>query len=88
MVNPVLVYTALATETPAQLLDMTDMEWQKQEFYQLLDEHIEKLNEHNRNSFIVNQEIYDQAVAADQLDKGVKCAQGNNFKFLCVKHFS
>ena len=56
-------------------------------FYTLLEEHISSLGKRKRDYFCIDQEKYDKAIAALQLPKGVKCPEGSQFKFWCIKHF-
>lgn len=53
---------------------------QKAEFYRRLEEHIQSLKGRYTH-FALTRETCDQAVSALQLDKGVRCAQGNHFKY-------
>ena len=55
------------------------MDEQKSEFVRQLEKHIDGLVEKSRSPFSISQEKYDQAVAALQLTKGVKCAQESYF---------
>ncbi|XP_035699879.1 KRAB-A domain-containing protein 2-like [Branchiostoma floridae] len=66
---------------------MAEEEQQKAEFYRLVEEQINSLGQSKRNSYCLTQERYDKAVQALQLAKGVKCQEGNKFKFWATKHF-
>ena len=61
---------------------------QKSQFYRLLEEHIQGLDEARQGTFCITQDTYGKAVAALQLVKGVKCPEGSHFKFWCGKHFT
>ncbi|CAH1264333.1 KRBA2 [Branchiostoma lanceolatum] len=56
-------------------------EQQKAEFYRLVEEQISSLGPRKKDSYYITQERYDKALQALQLDKGVKCQDGNKFKF-------
>ena len=63
------------------------MDEQKRQFYSLLEEHISSLGKGKRETFCIDQDKYNKAIAALQLPKGVKCQEGSHFKFWCMKHF-
>ena len=63
------------------------MDEQKSDFVRQLEKHIDGLVEKSRSAFSISQEKYDQAVAALQLTKGVKCAQGSYFKYWVSQNF-
>ena len=60
---------------------------QKDVFYKLLDEHIEKLNGKYKDKFCISQQVYDEINTVLSLDKGEKCDSGSYFKFWCKKNF-
>eukprot|EP00096_Caligus_rogercresseyi_P011880 TRINITY_DN4827_c0_g2_i2.p1 TRINITY_DN4827_c0_g2~~TRINITY_DN4827_c0_g2_i2.p1 ORF type:complete len:313 (-),score=46.97 TRINITY_DN4827_c0_g2_i2:52-990(-) len=59
----------------------------KEEFTKLLQSHIESLRPINQKIYCLTQEMYDKALEAVQLKKGVKCPEGARFKFWVLKHF-
>ena len=54
---------------------------QKNQFYNLLDDHISKLNKNKKSKFVIDQETYDKVLSALLLPKGSKCPDGASFKF-------
>ena len=60
---------------------------QKDVFYKLLDEHIEKLNGKYKDKFCISQQVYDEIKTVLSLDKGEKCDSGSYFKFWCKKNW-
>ena len=60
---------------------------QKDQFYKLLDDHIEGLNGKFQNKFCITQQVYDDIKAVLSLDKGQKCDSGSYFKFWCRKNY-
>ena len=66
---------------------LANMDGQKAEFYRLLKERVYGLKESKKCVFAIQQEKYNQAVAALQFDRGVKCEKGNHFKYWVSTHF-
>ena len=60
---------------------------QKNQFYNLLDDHISKLNKNKKSKFVIDQETYDKVLSALLLPKGSKCPDGASFKFWSNQHF-
>jgi hypothetical protein len=53
---------------------------QKESFYQLLDQHLETLNENKQEKFLITQEAYDKIIKTLQQVSGQKSEYGANFK--------
>ncbi|CAH1258983.1 KRBA2 [Branchiostoma lanceolatum] len=64
-----------------------DEQQQKVEFYRLIDNKISNLGQSKKESFCITQDKYNKALEALQLPKGVKCPEGNKFKFWASQHF-
>ncbi|KAI8519946.1 KRAB-A domain-containing protein 2 [Branchiostoma belcheri] len=64
-----------------------DEQQQKAEFYRLVEEHISSVGQKKKDSLFITQERYDKALQALQQPKGVKCRDGNKFKFWATQHF-
>ena len=60
---------------------------QKDVFYKLLDEHIEKLDGKYKDKFCISQQVYDETKTVLSLDKGEKCDSGSYFKFRRCQNF-
>lgn len=56
------------------------METPKEEFYKLFQKHVDCLDKKNRENFSISEERYLQAIAALQLEKGQRHANGHHAK--------